>query len=320
MAKVGTDVYEAKRLLQSGEVVGIPTETVYGLAGNALNEESILQIFTIKNRPKFNPLIVHVDSFEKVENLTHTVPDIARKLADKFWPGPLTLLLEKVPAVPDLITSGHDQVAVRIPNHPLTLSLLSHLDSPLAAPSANPFGYVSPTTASHVNDQLGDQISYILDGGPCEVGLESTIIGFDGDEVIIYRLGGISLEEVEKVTGKVMVKINISSNLSTPGMLRSHYSPGKRILVGDIAENLSENHSECERSAIGVISFKTDFSVPKKNQFILSPKGNMNEAARNIFKALRKMDQPHITEVFAEWVPDEGLGKAINDRLRRASA
>ncbi|MBC6427568.1 MAG: threonylcarbamoyl-AMP synthase [Ekhidna sp.] len=315
MAAIGIDIQKAKKLLRSGEVVGIPTETVYGLAGNALNEESILQIFSVKNRPKFDPLIAHVDSLHKVEQLVDTVPEVAGKLADKFWPGPLTLLLDKIPKVPNLLTSGHSRIAVRIPDHPLTLSLLSQLAFPLAAPSANPFGYVSPTTADHVNEQLGDKIPYVLDGGSCEVGVESTIIGFEEDEAIIYRLGGISLEEVREVTGKVMVKVNSSSDPSAPGMLKSHYSPGKKLLIGDIAENITDK----DTSAMGVISFKTDFSLPEKNQFVLSPRGNLNEAAQNIFKALRKMDQPHIKKVFAEWAPDEGLGRAINDRLKRAS-
>ena len=315
MATIGTDIQDAAQRLRAGEVVGIPTETVYGLAGDALQEASILKIYEVKNRPKFDPLIAHVDALDKVEGLVQTIPETARQLAASFWPGPLTLLLDKLSRVPDLLTSGHPRVAVRIPNHPLTLSLLSQLDFPLAAPSANPFGYVSPTTAQHVNDQLGEKIPYVLDGGPCEVGVESTIVGFEEGYPVVYRLGGLSLEALEEAVGKVRVRVNASSDPSAPGMLKSHYSPGRTLVMGDIAMRLAGK----VRHSVGVISFRTHFPVPDSNQFVLSPDGDLQEAARNIFQALRKMDQPHIREVFAEWVPDEGLGRAINDRLKRAA-
>lgn len=315
MATIGRDLHRAKELLVQGDVVGIPTETVYGLAGNALDETSILKIYEVKNRPKFDPLIAHVDSLEKVSTLVKDVPEQAERLAAQFWPGPLTLLLEKASHIPDLLTSGHRRVAVRIPDHELTHALLSQVDFPLAAPSANPFGYVSPTSASHVNDQLGDKISYILDGGNSKVGLESTIIGFEDGKTIVYRLGGISLENVESCIGKVYVEVNSSSDPSAPGMLKSHYSPGTKISIGNIAECVKGK----DISSVGIISFCENYDLPSENLFVLSPTGDLNEAARNIFKALRKMDQPHIKEVFAEWVPDQGLGRAINDRLKRAA-
>ena len=228
MAEIGLNIEKAAELLNAGEIIGIPTETVYGLAGNALNEDAILQIYSAKNRPKFDPLIAHTDSLEKVEDLVKNIPEKAATLAKHFWPGPLTILLEKKLNVPDLLTSGLSRIAIRIPNHPLTKQLLSKLDFPLAAPSANPFGYVSPTTAQHVQDQLGDKIPYILDGGPCKVGLESTIVGFENDEVIIYRLGGTKVEEIEKLIGPVKIQVNESSNPAAPGMLKSHYSPGRK--------------------------------------------------------------------------------------------
>ena len=291
----------------------------FTLNGDNRNEyqsgDAVLKIFQVKNRPAFNPLIAHTDSVGKVEKLVKEIPPKAHKLIVKFWPGPLTVLLEKQPDVPDVLTSGHSRVAARIPDHPLTLSLLSQLDFPLAAPSANPFGYVSPTTAGHVNDQLGDKVPFILDGGSCKVGLESTIIGFEEKRVVVYRLGGISLEDLEREVGKVVVKRSNNAGPSAPGMLKSHYSPGRRILIGAIAKNIADK----DTSAIGVISYRTEFPVPKENQFVLSPSGDINEAAGNIFTALRKMDQPHIREVFAEWLPDKGLGRAINDRLKRAS-
>lgn len=315
MAQLGTDIDFAKEILENDQVVGIPTETVYGLAGNALSEKAILKIYEVKNRPKFDPLIAHTDSIHKVPDLVQTVPSAAKLLADKFWPGPLTLLLHKKNKVPDLLTSGHDRVAVRIPNHPLARKLLAQIDFPLAAPSANPFGYVSPISALHVEQQLGHKIEYILDGGACAVGVESTIIGFEKEMPVIQRLGGVPVEAIEEVVGPVEVKINASSNPSAPGMLKSHYSPGRQLIIGDIDQLLESR----EKKNTGVISFCKDYDLSSKNQFILSEKQDLGEAARRIFQALRFMDAPHISEVLAEYVPDVGLGRAINDRLRRAA-
>lgn len=313
MAEIGTNINRAKELLSNNSLVAIPTETVYGLAGNALNEEAILKIYSTKNRPKFDPLIAHTHSLEEVKKIAVEFPEKAEKLAKIFWPGPLTLLLNKNESVPDLLTSGLDKVAIRIPDHVLTLELLKKLDFPLAAPSANPFGYVSPTSAEHVERQLGKKVPYILDGGECKIGLESTIVGFENELPIVYRLGGISIEEIEEVIGKVDIKTNNSSDPLAPGMLKSHYSPGRKIVMGDIESNLSN----VERSTVGVISFSENFDV--ENQFILSPKRDLKEAAKNIFKALRQMDDPNIDQIFAEYLPETGLGRAINDRLRRAS-
>jgi L-threonylcarbamoyladenylate synthase len=315
VAEIGKDISKAKQLLENGEVVGIPTETVYGLAGNALNEDAILKIYSVKNRPKFDPLIAHTNSLDKIEGLVKEIPSKAYELTNAFWPGPLTILLNKKSSVPDLLTSGLDRVAVRIPDHPLTLELLSALEFPLAAPSANPFGYVSPTSAQHVEDQLGDKIPYILDGGPCHIGLESTIVGFDGDDVVVYRLGGTKVEAIEEIVGKVKIQVNESSNPAAPGMLKSHYSPGRKMIIGDISENLKELNPE----TTGILSFMATYDIPVKNQVVLSPTGDLDEAARNIFSALRKMDQPNIEVILTEFLPQEGLGKAINDRLRRAA-
>ncbi|MEO9483828.1 MAG: L-threonylcarbamoyladenylate synthase [Ekhidna sp.] len=315
MSEIGTDITKAGKLLQHGELVAIPTETVYGLAGNAMNESAILKIYTAKNRPKFDPLIAHVDSFDKVKKLVETIPRQALLLAEKLWPGPLTILLEKKKSVPDLLTSGLKRMAVRIPNHPLTLELLSQLDFPLAAPSANPFGYVSPTSAQHVQNQLGERVPYILDGGACSVGLESTIIGFEEDEVVVYRLGGTRVEAIEEVVGKVRLKVNVSSNPAAPGMLKSHYSPGRKVLLGDIDENLKR----FDPQTTGIISFSKPYDVPAQNMAMLSASEDLNEAGRNIFSALRKMDQSQIKVILAEYLPNEGLGRAINDRLRRAA-
>src|SRR6478735_1162446 len=192
MAEIGKDIVLAKQLLENGDLVAIPTETVYGLAGNALSATSVAKIFSTKNRPQFDPLIVHVPSLEKAKDYVSEVPDFAKALTEKFWPGPLTLLLKKKTVIPDLVTSGLDTVGIRCPDHSLTRDLLTSLDFPLAAPSANPFGYVSPTEPSHVNEQLGQKIKYILDGGVCPVGIESTIVGFENEGPVVYRLGGLS--------------------------------------------------------------------------------------------------------------------------------
>jgi len=317
MAEIGKDIAKAKSLLEHGELVAIPTETVYGLAGNALNEKAVLEIFKVKKRPQFDPLIVHIASPDRVTDLVEEVPLKAQLLANACWPGPLTILLKKKPHIPDLVTSGLDTVGIRCPDHVVTHSLLQQLAFPLAAPSANPFGYISPTKPEHVNDQLGDQIKYILDGGECPVGIESTIVGFENDQVIIYRLGGLSIERLEKIVGKVSVRLNTSSNPVAPGQLRSHYSPRKNMVLGNLDELAATYHSK----RVGVLSFqKLLREIEPHHQVCLSPSGNLDEAARHLFAALRKLDQLDIDIIIAESVPDVGLGKAINDRLRRASA
>lgn len=313
MAVISAHIDLAVKHLKANDLVAIPTETVYGLAGNALRETSISKIFEVKRRPKFDPLIAHIGDLPMLEKLVFEVPEKARQLADQFWPGPLTLLLPKRKQVPDLLTSGSDRVAVRMPDHPLTLDLLQQLDFPLAAPSANPFGYVSPTTAQHVEDQLGRDIPYILDGGPCTIGLESSIIGFEGEETIVYRLGGLPVEAIEQVTGPVKINLNKSSNPQAPGMLKSHYSPGKPVLLGQI-DSLIKEH---EDRRVGIIAF--DQKHGNFPQVTLSSTGNMQEAAANLFKALRDLDTDSIDVILAEKVPDHGLGKAINDRLERAA-
>ena len=208
MAEIGKDIQKAKDFLEKDELVAIPTETVYGLAANALNPIAVAKIFEAKERPTFDPLIVHTHSLQEVYKFVTNIHPALLKLAEAFWPGPLTLLLPKKEIIPSLVTSGLDRVGVRVPNHSLTLDLLSQLNFPLAAPSANPFGYISPTTAMHVEKQLGTKIPYILDGGSCEVGLESTIVGEENGEIIIYRLGGLSVDEIETIVGKVSMQLN----------------------------------------------------------------------------------------------------------------
>jgi L-threonylcarbamoyladenylate synthase len=311
------NIMKAADIIKSGGLVSFPTETVYGLAANAFDPVAVAKIFKVKERPTFDPLIVHTSSLEKANKFVDEIPEKACKLADKFWPGPLTLILKKTAIIPDIVTSGLDTVAVRVPNHPLTLKLLKSIDFPLAAPSANPFGYVSPTSAAHVNEQLGDKIEYVLDGGDCQIGIESTIVEFDDEEVTILRLGGCKIEDIEASIGKVILNSNSSSNPVAPGMMESHYSPLTPIVIGDIDELIVENSNK----KIGILSFKTAYeSAEGSHQFILSEKGDIDEAATRLFTGLRKLDSLNLQLIVSEYVPDEGLGKAINDRLKRAEA
>jgi L-threonylcarbamoyladenylate synthase len=315
LAGIGSDINIAKEFLVKGELVGIPTETVYGLAGNALNEKSVLSIFEVKNRPAFDPLIIHTDSVEKVAQYVSAFPEKAQKLARRFWPGPLTLLLPKKQLIPDLVTSGLDRVAVRVPNHPVLQELLRQLEFPLAAPSANPFGYISPTNAAHVQAQLGGSIPYILDGGECEVGLESTIVGFEGEEAIIYRLGGLEIQQIRDEIGKVTLMPHSSSDPKAPGMLKSHYAPRKPLFLE------KRDWISAHRNAnSGYLLFDSYLDgVDRKFQRILSPSGNLKEAAHHLFAYLRELDNLPVDVIYAERVPLTGLGPAINDRLQRAS-
>ncbi len=313
MAEIGIDIEKAVHLLEQNELVAIPTETVYGLAGNALSKTAVTKIFTVKNRPQFDPLIVHVPDLMKAEEYVSEIPEQARLLADKFWPGPLTLLLKKKSKIPDLVTAGLDTVGIRCPNHPLTRQLLQALPFSLAAPSANPFGYVSPTKPEHVEEQLGGKIQYILDGGTCAVGIESTIVGFENATPVIYRLGGLSLERIEKTIGKVNLMTHSTSNPKAPGQLKSHYAPGKKVFLGTIEELLQQYPAHCS----GILTFQKDFNSPF--QFILSPAGSLEEAAQNLFEALRSFDKMPVDVILAELVPHVGLGRAINDRLQRAA-
>jgi len=264
MAEIGKNIDKARSLLESGKLVSIPTETVYGLAGNALDNEAVASIFKTKNRPAFDPLILHIKNISALDSYVSYIPKKAKILAERLWPGPLTLLLPRKPIIPDLVTSGMPRVAVRIPNNKLTLDLLNKLDFPLVAPSANPFGYVSPTSAMHVNNQLGDKIDYILDGGNCHVGVESTIVGFEDEELPeIHRLGGVSKEKIESLIGRVKVQAHSSSNPKAPGMLKSHYSPGIQLILGNL-EKLKEEYSDLR---LGVIAFKNYVSgIEKENQ------------------------------------------------------
>jgi len=317
MTLVGKDILMASNCLSNGKLVAIPTETVYGLAANALNEQAILSVFEAKNRPFFDPLIMHVSSIQQAVIYAYLEDSRLIKLAHLFWPGPLTLLLPKKPLVPDLVSSGLPQVAIRVPNHPLTLQLLQQLNFPLAAPSANPFGYISPTEPSHVAKQLGEKVTYILDGGICEVGIESTIVGIEEGAVCVYRLGGLSLEEIEKAVGSVKLRINHSSNPKAPGQLKSHYAPSKSLKIGNL-EALIPLHLE---KRIALIYFgKNKYNASNIQHFPLSENGNLKEAALNLFRVLREADESSNDIILCEKLPDRDLGRAVNDRLQRAQS
>lgn len=318
MSIISSDIAKAIAILNRGELVAIPTETVYGLAGNIFNEVSVKKIFTTKNRPEFNPLIVHIPSKDYLKKVVSEIPEKAQQLADAFWPGSLTLILPKHKSIPDLVTGGKGTVGIRIPNHPLTLELLSSLEFPLAAPSANPFNRISPTKPEHVAEYFSNQIEMVLDGGTCQKGVESTIIGFENDEPIVYRLGAISLEDIEAVIGRVTIKNKNEENPDAPGMLLKHYSPKTKIIV---SEAIKKDIERFKNEKLGILSFRTSHSDSRiQFQSILSEKGDLEEAAANLYEALHELDKQNLSLILAEKFPDNGLGRTINDRLQRAAS
>lgn len=310
------EILKATALLNEGKVVAIPTETVYGLAANAFDEKAIEQIFEIKQRPLFNPLIVHIKSIDYLDVIAQQVPPIALKLAHEFWPGPLTLVLPKKDIIPSIVTAGKDTVGIRMPSHPMALELLNHLDFPLAAPSANPFGYISPTTSRHVKKQLGNKIPLILEGGACEKGIESTIIGFENNEPLLYRVGAISKETIESFIGKINVKSKASATPEAPGMLSKHYSPKTKLIVSDsISEYIKNNNVE----NTGFLLFSNaPESLPIHNSILVTKNKNLDEAAHNLYAALHELDERKFDLIIAQKFPEHGIGNSLNDKLYRA--
>jgi L-threonylcarbamoyladenylate synthase len=312
---ITTDIAYCQELLKDKQLVAIPTETVYGLAANAFDEDAINQIFEMKGRPHFNPLIVHIHDLKQLDILATDIPETAMKLAKAFWPGSLTLILPKQASVLDVITSGKTTVGVRIPNHPMTLELLKGLPFPLAAPSANPFTRVSPTSAAHVAHYFGGRIPAILDGGPCQVGLESTIVGFDGEKPIVYRKGGISIESLEAVVGTVDLLTENETAPQAPGMLLKHYSPRTPLLISNDIQKSLETHVN---KRIAVLSFSSSDFWGAETIKVLSPSKNLEEAAKVLFATLYELDELNLDLIITELFPEEGLGASINDRLFRA--
>lgn len=314
---IGTDVERAALLLARGGLVAFATETVYGLGADALDWAAVARIFEAKGRPRFDPLIVHVADADWLEQLVVSVPQVAAKLIDRFWPGPLTLVLPKTSLVPDLVTAGLSSVAVRMPAHPSAAELLRLARTPIAAPSANLFGQVSPTTAGHVAQQLGSRIDYILDGGPCQVGLESTVLDLCGVSPVLLRPGGLSCESIEAVIGPVQSAGTVSHDTCSqrsPGMLATHYATRTPLVFARANEPLPS------AARIGLLAFVAE---PLPEGFaaveILSPRGDLAEAAANLFAAMHRLDGQQLDLIVARPVPDTGLGQAINDRLQRAA-
>jgi L-threonylcarbamoyladenylate synthase len=312
---IGKDLELATALLERGELVAIPTETVYGLAANGFNEAAIAKIYEAKNRPQFNPLILHVANLEQAERLVVEMPDACKRLMQAFSPGPITYLLPKSSLVPDMVTAGSTRVAIRIPAHRTALELLASLDFPLAAPSANPSGYVSPVSAMHVFEGLQGKIPYILDGGLCTIGLESTIVGFEEDKVVIHRLGGISAEQISAVAGVETITSLSHASPTAPGQLKSHYATSKPLLIGDASQLINAFVGK----KIGLLLFQHSAGLAVEKEILLSPSGSLDEAAAGLFKAMRMLDQIDLDVIIAERFPDIGIGRAINDRLERAA-
>ncbi len=306
--------------LRQGRLVAIPTETVYGLAASALDARAVARIFEVKQRPRFNPLIVHLADVADLLEVVAEVPDSARRLAERFWPGPLTLVLPRGKAIPDIVTAGLATVAVRVPDHELTRALLRRAGLPVAAPSANLFGAVSPTTADHVRRSLGARVDAILDGGPCRVGIESTILGWRDGRPTLLRPGGLEIEWIEAVAGPVQrADAGAADRPDAPGQLAQHYAPGTPLRLILAEEDAGTEPSRGRR--IGWLGLHAPRGSHRFAAIeVLSETGDLREAATGLFAALRRLDEASLDEITACAAPAHGLGLAINDRLQRAAA
>ncbi|MBI1365619.1 MAG: threonylcarbamoyl-AMP synthase [Alphaproteobacteria bacterium] len=307
------DIRRAAEILRAGGLVAIPTETVYGLAADATNDDAVARIFEAKGRPRFNPLIVHVRGMESARAQAEFSP-LAEKLAGAFWPGPLTLVLPRRPdaSVSLLVSAGLDTVALRAPAHPIARAVIERTGAPLAAPSANRSGSVSPTSPAHVRESLGDKVDMILNGGPCAVGLESTILKIEGEEAKLLRPGGIALRDIENVIGRSVIRAD-GARIEAPGMMTSHYAPESRLRLDVAAPERDEAYL-----AFGPVPASHPHTLN------LSGTGDLREAAGNLFAHLRALDalvrEKKLKGIAAAPIPQEGLGEAINDRLARAAA
>ncbi len=301
----------AVKFLLQGKLVSFPTETVYGLGADATSDIAVAHIFEAKQRPAFNPLIIHLSSITEAEKYVE-FDMVSRKLAEKFWPGPFTLVLKKKPGsmLSDLVSAGLDTVAVRVPEHPVVRELLQHFNYPIAAPSANISGKLSPTRPEHVAASLSPEVAMILDGPPCREGIESTIAQVVGGEIRLLRPGSITKDEIEELTGLRVTYYEDGQNPTAPGQLKSHYAPNARIRLN--AETIYPGEA--------LLAFGSLY--PKDAQIIrnISPKGNLREAAANLFSMLHELDQTGCKTIAVSPIPDKGLGVAINDRLARAAA
>jgi L-threonylcarbamoyladenylate synthase len=335
----------AAACLRDGGLVAFPTETVYGLGADAFNLAALARVFEAKGRPRFDPLIIHIAALETLEKLADLslLNEAAKKnlalLAENLWPGPLTLILPKRKTVPDLATSGLPTAAIRFPNHPAAQKLIALSGGAVAAPSANPFGYLSPTRAEHVRDQLGEKVDIILDGGPTKVGVESTVLDISGERPRLFRPGGLPVEKIESLIGPVEPASGLAGNagMVSPGLLKSHYAPRALISVYsreriialpckagevDISAFLFFDGSTRKAwlSGQGEAGAPPDRSKAMPPLMTLSERGELLEAATNLFGFLHELDRAEISQIHAQLAPEQGLGAAINDRLKRASA
>ncbi len=308
------NIAQAAKVIKSGGLVAFPTETVYGLGANGFLPEAVAKIFEVKRRPTFNPLILHIASLEQLNLIAVVESEIVHKVIEKFWPGPLTLVLPKRESVPEIVTAGNPTVAVRMPSNKIAKRLIELSGVPIAAPSANVFGFLSPTSAQHVEKQLGKKIEMILDGGLTDVGIESTIIEVTKEKIFLLRPGGVPLEEIEEITGNLSFKGD-NVNPNSPGQLKSHYAP--RIPLRFFDEVKKKEIADKKLAALFFKRGKTtgNFVAVK----ILSEKGDLREAAANLFAFLHELENSNAEMILVEKPPFEGLGIAITDRLRRAA-
>lgn len=302
MTRIIKDIAAAVKEITEGNIVALPTETVYGLGANALNEDAVLKIFETKERPVFNPLIVHVPDINEFEKYGKVIPDEVYMLAERFSPGPITYVVKKKSIIPDIVTSGNDSVGLRIPSHEMFLEVIKSAGVPVAAPSANRSGKISPTTAEEVIKELEGKISFILDGGKCKVGIESTVVSFLDNEICILRHGYVTKEEIEKVTGKINLPKH--GKIISPGLLKIHYAPITPLYI-------AENKDEIEK--IKIVSDKA--AVLDMTKF-----ADKKDTALNLFSEMRRLDEMKPDMIIAEMTDGEGIGAAINDRLERASS
>lgn len=307
------NIRKAAAIIRGGGVVAFPTETVYGLGADGLNPEACARIFEIKGRPRFDPLILHECSAARAMKLFSKVPPAAKNLAARFWPGPLTLVLPKAAAVPAIVTSGLATVAVRVPSNPVARALIKAAGRPVAAPSANRFGRLSPTSAAHVKTQLGRGPDMILDGGKTAIGVESTIITFEGGLPVLLRPGGLAIEEIEKAAGPVAVKKRGGAPLA-PGCLAKHYAPKARLKI------IPQGAAIKPDGRAAYLAFRNKPAGKWAAIKVLSPSGSLREAAAGLFACLHSFEKKDLRVIYAERVPALGLGRAIMDRLRRAAA
>lgn len=320
------DLDIAAKAIRDGLLVAMPTETVYGLGANLWNRSALARIFEVKKRPSFDPLIVHIAETRDAAILADISVPYAGVLAEKFWPGPLTLVLPKKEVVPDLATSGLPTVAIRCPANRIARELILRSGVPIAAPSANPFGYISPTKAEHVIAQLGDKLDYIVDGGRCSVGLESTVLDLSADRPIVLRPGGLAVELLAEIIPGLEVFNQSNSSPKSPGQLPSHYAPKKSLYLlpaGFGASTFSAKDKIDKKSALMCFGEKTAAMAKKSGLWTrvldMSPSMDAIEAASVLFEYMHELDSGDYAEIWAEQLPDKGLGRAVNDRLRKAS-